>query len=143
MVKFTGFLLIFLSCLMANKIAVHTEDAPAPIGAYSQAIKMGSSVYLSGQIPLDPKLGVLVEGSIEDQVKQIFENLAAVAKAAGGDLKQLVKLTIFLQDLADFPIINTVMADYFNPPYPARSTIGVVSLPMGAKVEIEAIMVLE
>jgi reactive intermediate/imine deaminase len=128
---------------MINKIAVQTEDAPAPVGVYSQAIKVGKSVYLSGQIPLDPKRGVLVEGGIENQVKQIFENLSAVTKAAGGDLKQLVKLTIFLQDLADFPIINTVMTAYFKPPYPARSTIGVVSLPMGAKVEIEAIMILD
>jgi reactive intermediate/imine deaminase len=128
---------------MTNKIAVQTENAPMPIGAYSQAIKIGKNVYLSGQIPLDPKRGILVEGSTENQVKQIFVNLAAVAKAAGGDLKNLVKLTIFLQDLSDFPVINTVMKDYLKPPYPARSTIGVASLPMGAKVEIEAIMVLD
>lgn len=128
---------------MTNKIAVQTENAPMPIGAYSQAIKIGKNVYLSGQIPLDPKRGILVEGSTENQVKQIFVNLAAVAKAAGGDLKNLVKLTIFLQDLNDFPAINTVMKDYLKPPYPARSTIGVASLPMGAKVEIEAIMVLD
>lgn len=128
---------------MTNKIAMQTQDAPAPVGAYSQAIKVGKNVYLSGQIPLDPKRGVLVEGDIENQVKQIFENLTAVAKAAGGNLNQLVKLTVFLQDLADFPMVNTVMTDYFKPPYPARSTIGVVSLPMGAKVEIEAIMVLD
>lgn len=128
---------------MTNKIAVQTENAPMPIGAYSQAIKIGKNIYLSGQIPLDPKRGILVEGSTENQVKQIFVNLAAVAKAAGGDLKNLVKLTIFLQDLNDFPAINTVMKDYLKPPYPARSTIGVASLPMGAKVEIEAIMVLD
>lgn len=128
---------------MTNKIAVQTENASMPIGAYSQAIKIGKNVYLSGQIPLDPKRGILVEGSTENQVKQIFVNLAAVAKAAGGDLKNLVKLTIFLQDLNDFPAINTVMKDYLKPPYPARSTIGVASLPMGAKVEIEAIMVLD
>lgn len=128
---------------MTNKIAVQTENAPMPIGAYSQAIKIGKNVYLSGQIPLDPKRGILVEGSTENQVNQIFVNLAAVAKAAGGDLKNLVKLTIFLQDLNDFPAINTVMKDYLKPPYPARSTIGVASLPMGAKVEIEAIMVLD
>lgn len=128
---------------MTNKILIQTKNAPTPIGAYSQAIKIEKNVYLSGQIPLDPKHGILVEGSIENQVKQIFENLAAVAKAAGGDLKNLVKLTIFLQDLSDFPVINTVMKDYFEPPYPARSTIEVVSLPLGAKVEIEAIMVLD
>lgn len=128
---------------MTNKIAVQTEDAPTPVGPYSQAIKIGKEVYLSGQIPLDPKRGTLVGGSIENQVKQIFENLAAVAKTAGGDLKNLVKLTIFLQDLTDFPIINTVMKDYFKPPYPARSTVGVVDLPMGAKVEVEAVMVLD
>lgn len=128
---------------MTNKIAVQTEDAPTPVGPYSQAIKIGKEVYLSGQIPLDPKRGTLVGGSIENQVKQIFENLAAVAKTAGGDLKNLVKLTIFLQDLTDFPIINTVMKDYFKPPYPARSTVGVVNLPMGAKVEVEAVMVLD
>jgi reactive intermediate/imine deaminase len=128
---------------MTNKISIQTENAPMPVGTYSQAIKIDKNVYLSGQIPLDPKHGILVKGNIENQVKQIFENLAAVAKAAGGDLKNLVKLTIFLQDLSDFPIINSVMKDYFKPPYPARSTIGVVSLPMGAKVEIEAIMVLD
>lgn len=103
---------------MTNKIAVQTENAPMPIGAYLQAIKIGKNIYLSGQIPLDPKRGILVEGSTENQVKQIFVNLAAVAKAAGGDLKNLVKLTIFLQDLNDFPAINTVMKDYLKPPYP-------------------------
>lgn len=128
---------------MTSKISIQTKNAPTPVGSYSQAIKIEKNVYLSGQIALDPKHGLLVEGSIEKQVKQIFENLAAVAKAAGGDLKNLVKLTIFLQDLSDFPVINTVMKDYFEPPYPARSTIGVVSLPLGAKVEIEAIMVLD
>ncbi len=128
---------------MTKKIAVQTENAPMPIGSYSQAIKIGKNVYLSDQIPLDPKHGILVEGSTENQVKQIFENLTAVAKVAGGDLKNLVKLTILLQELSDFPVINTVMKDYLNPPYPARSTIGVASLPMGAKVEIEAIMVLD
>lgn len=128
---------------MTNKISIETENAPVPIGSYSQAIKTDKNVYLSGQIPLDPKRGILVEGSVENQVKQIFENLEAVAKAAGGDLENLVKLTIFLQELSDFPVINTVMKDYFKPPYPARSTVGVVSLPMGAKVEIEAIMVLD
>ncbi len=128
---------------MINKISIQTKDAPMPIGSYSQAIKIDKNVYLSGQIPLDPKRGILVEGNIENQVKQIFENLAAVAKAAGGDLKNLVKLTIFLQDLDDFPAINSVMKNYFKPPYPARSTLGVASLPMGAKVEIEAIMALD
>lgn len=128
---------------MINKISIETENAPAPMGSYSQAIKTDKNVYLSGQIPLDPKRGTFVEGSVENQVKQIFENLAAVAKAAGGDLKNLVKLTIFLQELSDFPVINKIMKNYFKPPYPARSIIGVVSLPMGAKVEIEAIMVLD
>ncbi|MEN9916345.1 MAG: hypothetical protein RLY40_277 [Pseudomonadota bacterium] len=128
---------------MTSKISVQTEAAPMPVGSYSQAIRVGKNVYLSGQIALDPKRGILVEGGIENQVRQIFENLVAVANAAGGDLSNFVKLTIFLQDLDDFPVINTVMKDYFKPPYPARSTIGVVNLPMGANVEIEAIMMLD
>ncbi len=127
---------------MKDKIAIQTQDAPAPVGPYSQAIKVGNCVYLSGQIPLDPKQGILVEGNTENQVKQIFDNLAAVAIAAGGDLNQLVKLTIFLKDFTDFPIVNAVMASYFKPPYPARSIVAVVSLPKGANIEVEAVMML-
>ena len=126
---------------MNNKQAIQTKDAPAPLGCYSQAIKIGTTVYLSGQIPLDPKQGVFVEGDMETQTKQVFENLAAVAKAAGGELNQFVKLTIFLTDLTDFSVVNTVMEEYITPPYPARSTIEVSALPKGAKIEIEGIMV--
>jgi reactive intermediate/imine deaminase len=128
--------------VMHNRQAIHTENAPMPLGSYSQAIKVGNMLYLSGQIPSDPKLGILVAGDIHAQVRQIFENLAVVANAAGGELNQMVKLTIFLTDLADFSAVNTVMEDYFSPPYPARSTVEVSALPKGAKVEIEGILAL-
>jgi reactive intermediate/imine deaminase len=127
---------------MNNKQAIQTQDAPVPLGSYSQAIKMGATVYLSGQISLVPKQGVLLEGDIETQAKQVFENLAAVAKAAGGRLDDLVKLTIFLTDLANFSVVNSVMQSYFTAPYPARSTVEVSALPKGAKIEIEGIMAL-
>lgn len=127
---------------MELKQAIQTENAPAPLGSYSQAIRVGDMVYLSGQIPLDPLGGSLIEGSMETQIRQIFDNLTAVAIAAGGSLNQIVKLSIFLTDLADFPVVNTIMADYFKPPYPARSTIEVAGLPKGAKVEIEGILAL-
>lgn len=140
--EYLRYFICFGHYFMTDKITIHTKDAPAPIGSYSQAIKIGNNVYLSGQIPLDPKQGVLVVGGVERHVKQVFDNLAAIAKAAGGDLDRVVKLTIFLTDLANFSIVNTVMADYFKPPYPARSTLGVASLPKGASVEIEAIMIL-
>jgi reactive intermediate/imine deaminase len=125
---------------MNDKQAIKTAAAPAPIGAYSQAIKTGNTVYLSGQIPLDPHSGELVIHSVEAQANQVFKNLAAVAEAAGGSLDHIVKVTVFLTNLSDFPIINAAMAKYFNEPFPARSTIEVSKLPKEVAVEIEAIM---
>ncbi len=125
---------------MNKKQVIETQEAPAPLGAYSQAISVGDTVYLSGQIALNVQ-GILVEGDIECQARQVFNNLKAVAAAAGGDLNQCVKLTIFLTDLENFSVVNAVMVDYFKSPYPARSTIEVSRLPKDAKVEIEGIMV--
>lgn len=122
--------------------AVHTDGAPAAIGTYSQAIRSGSLVFLSGQIPLVPATMALAEGSFEERARQVFDNLKAVAHAAGGSLDQVVKLTIYLTDLGDFATVNSVMAEYFTEPYPARAAIGVASLPKGADVEAEAILVL-
>ena len=119
-----------------------TEAAPAAIGTYSQAVKVGNTVYLSGQIPLDPQSMELVEG-VEAQIRQVFDNLTAVAAAAGGSLADIAKLSIFLTDLSHFALVNQVMAEYFQEPYPARAAIGVAQLPRGAIVEMEAIMVLE
>lgn len=126
---------------MHIKKAINTQQAPQPIGIYSQAIKVGNTVYLSGQIPLDPHTGELITTNIEAQVNQVCKNLAAVAEAAGGDLNHIVKLTIFLTDLTDFPVVNAVMANYFTLPYPARSTIEVSALPKNAAVEVEAVMI--
>lgn len=126
---------------MAKQI-IHTEQAPAAIGPYSQAVRSGDTVYLSGQIPLIPGTGELVTGDIQLQARQVFSNLAAVAKAAGGALGDLVKLNIFLTDLAHFPLVNEVMAETFAEPYPARAAIGVAALPKGAEIEMDAIMVL-
>lgn len=126
---------------MAREIIV-TEAAPAAIGTYSQAVKVGDTVYLSGQIPLDPKSMQLVDG-IDAQIHQVFTNLAAVADAAGGSFADIVKLTIFLTDLSHFGVVNQIMAEYFHEPYPARAAVGVAQLPRGAAVEMEAIMVLE
>ena len=120
--------------------AVSTPSAPSALGTYSQAIRAGDTVYLSGQIPLDPESMVLVTGTRE-QVHQVFRNLRAVANAAGGDFGDLVKLNVYLTDLADFPLVNEVMAEYFEEPYPARAAIGVASLPLGARVEMEGILV--
>jgi reactive intermediate/imine deaminase len=122
--------------------AVTSDRAPAAIGPYSQAIRAGSTVYLSGQIPLDPVSGELIGGDIEAQAVRVFENLKAVAEAAGGTLRQAVKITIYLTDLAHFATVNAVMARYFEPPYPARATLGVAALPRGAAVEADAILVL-
>ena len=124
---------------------VSTERAPQAIGTYSQAVKttQTQTVYISGQIPLVPETMVLVEGGINEQIRQVFENLRAVAQAAGGDLDKCVKLTIYLTDLVHFPVVNEVMAEYFEMPYPARAAIGISALPKGADVEIDAIMVLE
>ncbi|MFT6092401.1 MAG: reactive intermediate/imine deaminase [Pseudohongiellaceae bacterium] len=121
---------------------IHTETAPAAIGPYSQATKVGTTVFLSGQIPLDPETMEVVEGGIEGQTHQVFANLIAVTKAAGGGLENLAKLTIFLTDLNDFAVVNKIMATYFSEPYPARATIEVSALPKGVAVEIEAIMAL-
>ena len=122
-------------------LPIHTPNAPAAIGTYSQAIRAGNTVYLSGQIPLDPKNGTLVEG-IEPQITQVFENLKAVCEAAGGSLANIVKLNLFLTDLSHFQKVNETMARYFIEPYPARAAIGVASLPRGAQVEADAVMVL-
>jgi reactive intermediate/imine deaminase len=122
---------------------ITTDVAPAAIGTYSQAVRVGPTVYLSGQIPLDPITMQLVDGPIERQIRRVFENLRAVAQAAGGELADIVKLTVYLTDLAHFPGVNAVMAEYFAEPYPARAAIGVASLPRGAGVEVDAIMVLD
>lgn len=122
--------------------AVASDHAPAAIGPYSQAIRAGDTVYLSGQIPLDPASGELVDGGIEAQAVRVFESLKAVAQAAGGSLGQAVKLTVYLTDLGHFATVNEVMARYFEPPYPARATLGVAALPRGAAVEADAILVL-
>jgi reactive intermediate/imine deaminase len=122
---------------------IHTESAPQAIGTYSQAVRVGNTVYCSGQTPLDPKTGELVTGDIEVEIRRVFDNLLAVVTAADGTFSQVAKVTIFLTDLANFPKVNEVMATYFRKPYPARSTIGVAQLPKGARVEIECILCLE
>ena len=124
------------------KQAIHTSRAPAAIGTYSQAVRHGDLVFLSGQIPLDPATMELVEGSMEQQIRRVFDNLQAVSQAAGGELEQVVRLTVYLVDLADFPEVNAVMAEYFSEPYPARAAIGVAALPKGARVEMDAILAL-
>jgi reactive intermediate/imine deaminase len=124
---------------MAREI-IHTDQAPQAIGTYSQAVKTGSTVYMSGQIPLVPDTMELVEGNMQAQIRRVFDNLAAVAQAAGGSLADVAKLNIFLTDLAHFPLVNEIMAEYFQPPYPARAAIGVASLPRGAGVEMDAIL---
>ncbi len=126
-----------------TKQAIHTSAAPQAIGTYSQAVRAGDSVYLSGQIPLAPGSGQLVTGDMRAQIERVFENLRAVAEAAGGGLNDVVKLNVFLTDLAHFPLVNEVMARYFSEPYPARAAVGVAALPKGAAVEMDAIMVLE
>jgi reactive intermediate/imine deaminase len=122
---------------------IHTDDAPKAIGSYSQAIQTGETVYLSGQIPLDPATMKVVSGPIERQIERIFENLKAVAEAAGGSLAQIAKLTVYLTDLGHFPHVNEVMARYFEEPYPARAAVGVAALPLGVPVEIDAVLVLD
>lgn len=119
---------------------IATNKAPSAIGTYSQAVKVDSTVYLSGQIPLDPQTMELTGDDIRQQIQQVFDNLQAVAEAAGGSLANIVKLNIFLTDLQHFPLINEIMADYFQEPYPARAAIGVSQLPKGAQVEMDAIM---
>lgn len=119
---------------------IATDSAPAAIGPYSQAVRSGNQVFLSGQIPLDPATGQLVEGDIATQSRRVFDNLAAVCAAAGGSLDQVVRVGIYLMDLGDFAAVNAVMAEYFTAPYPARSTIQVSGLPRGARVEVDAIL---
>lgn len=125
------------------KDIIATDAAPRAIGTYSQAVRSGNTVYLSGQIPLVPASMELVGGDIRAQIVQVFDNLRAVARAAGGDLQDIVKLNVFLKDLTHFPVVNETMAQYFKAPYPARAAIGVAALPKGAQVEMDAIMVLE
>ena len=127
---------------MPNRAFIHTDSAPAAIGTYSQAVKVNNTVYLSGQIPLDPQTMELASDEISDQVSQVFRNLAAVCAASGGDLSNLVKLNIFLTDLSHFPIVNEIMGQYFNEPYPARAAIGVRALPKGSQVEMDGILVI-
>lgn len=126
---------------MPNKAIIHTDQAPAAIGTYSQAIKVNNTVYLSGQIPLDPETMEIVSDDVAVQITQVFDNLTAVCEAAGGDLSSIVKLNIFLTDLSNFPIVNEIMGQYFAEPYPARAAIGVRALPKGSRVEMDGIMV--
>ena len=128
---------------MTTKTIISTPNAPQAIGTYSQAVRAGNTVYLSGQIPLVPETMQMVEGDITVQVRQCFQNLAAIAEAAGGSLNDCVKVHVFLTDLANFPIVNQVMAEFFSEPYPARAAIGVASLPRAAQVEVDAIMMLD
>ncbi len=122
---------------------IRTNQAPAAIGTYSQAMKVGSTVYLSGQIPLDPQTMELVQGDMRAQIERVFRNLQAVADAAGGSLADVVRLTVYLTDLSHFALVNEVMASFFSEPYPARAAIGVATLPKGAAVEIDGIMELD
>lgn len=124
------------------KTKIHTADAPAAIGPYSQAIKTSDTVYLSGQIPLDPATMALVSSDFKEQAEQVFKNLHAICKAAGGDFDAIVKLTIYLTDLGNFPIVNEIMQRLFQEPYPARVTIQVAALPKAAQIEIDAMMAL-
>lgn len=126
-----------------NRATIHTDKAPAAIGTYSQAISVDRLVFLSGQIPLDPATMEVVDGDFEARARRVFDNLAAVAQAAGGSLNDVVKLTVFLTDLGNFATVNAVMEDYFRTPYPARAAVGVASLPKGVDVEADAILFLE
>jgi reactive intermediate/imine deaminase len=119
---------------------IHTMNAPQAIGTYSQAVRAGDAVYISGQIPLDPATGALITGDIDAEIRRVFDNLAAIAKAAGGSLGAAVKVTVFLTDLGHFARVNEIMATYFEQPYPARAAVGVSALPRGARVEMECIL---
>ena len=123
-----------------TRTAIHTANAPAAIGTYSQAIRSGNTVYVSGQIPLDPATGLLISDDIDAEIRRVFDNLAAIAQAAGGTLDNAVKVSVFLTDLAHFARVNEIMATYFAQPYPARAAIGVAALPKGARVEMECIL---
>ncbi len=127
---------------MTVRNAIHSDNAPAAIGTYSQAIKSGNLVFLSGQIPLEPASMEIVDGDFEARARRVFENLKAVAGAAGGELNQVVKVTVFLTDLSNFATVNRVMEDFFDQPYPARAAVGVASLPKGVDVEADAILAL-
>jgi reactive intermediate/imine deaminase len=127
---------------MTSKQVINTDKAPKAIGTYSQAIRVSNTVYLSGQIPLRPATMELVTGDTRAEISQVFENLQAVAIAAGGGLEDIVKLNVYLTDLVHFPLVNEIMARYFNEPYPARAAIGVAALPKGAAVEMDGVMVL-
>ena len=121
---------------------IQTDKAPGAIGAYSQAVRVGDTVYLSGQIPLDPETMEVVTGGIDVKIRRVFDSLKAVTEAAGGSLNDIAKLTVYLTDLDNFPTVNEIMAQYFDEPYPARAAIGVASLPKGVPVEVEAVLVL-
>ena len=123
-----------------ERIAIHTQAAPSAIGPYSQAIRVGDTIYVSGQIPLSPETGELVDGDIVAQITQVFDNLKAVAEGAGLSLNHAVKITVFLTDLSHFSKVNEIMANYFDQPYPARAALGVASLPKSAMVEADAIL---
>ncbi|MBU6377154.1 MAG: RidA family protein [Gammaproteobacteria bacterium] len=122
---------------------ISTPDAPQAIGTYSQAVRVGPTVYISGQIPLDPATGQLVSGEIDAEIRRVFDNLAAIAKAAGGSLRHAVRVTVYLTDLVHFAKVNEIMAQYFPQPWPARAAIGVAQLPRGARVEIDCILHLD
>ncbi|CAM3771267.1 RidA family protein [Parendozoicomonas haliclonae] len=128
---------------MSNKQIIHTSNAPAAIGTYSQAVKVGKTVYVSGQIPLVPETMEIVEGDFKAKACQCFENLKAIAEASGGSLEDAVKINISMTDLSNFPLVNEAMAQYFKEPYPARAAVGVKELPKGVPVEIEAILYLK
>jgi reactive intermediate/imine deaminase len=125
-----------------SRSIIHTDLAPKAIGTYSQAVRAGDTVYVSGQIPLDPSSGQLVSGDIEAEIRRVFDNLAAIAAAAGGSLANVVKLGVFLTDLVHFAKVNEIMATYFQEPYPARAAVGVAALPRGVRVEMECVLVL-
>ena len=123
-----------------SRNTIHTDKAPAAIGTYTQAVRHGDIVFLSGQIPLDPETMELVEGTFEDRARRVFDNIKAVVGAAGGTMDQVLKMNIYLTDLANFATVNSVMAEYFDEPYPARAAVGVASLPKGTDVEAETIL---
>lgn len=127
---------------MSNRAVIQTDDAPAAIGPYSQAVKAGNTIYLSGQIPLDPATMELVEDDIEAQARQVFINLETVCKAAGGSLGEIVKLNIYMTDLGNFAQVNKVMEEFFSAPFPARAAVGISALPKGAQVEAEGVLVI-
>jgi reactive intermediate/imine deaminase len=126
-----------------TRTIIQTDNAPQAIGTYSQAVRTGNTIYMSGQIPLDPASMELVAGGMDAQIRRVFDNLSAVARAAGGSLNDIAKLNVFLPDLGHFALVNEIMAEYFSEPYPARAAVGVATLPKGAQVEMDAIMELD